>query len=349
MGVVSGILLMSVTASGSAALIILLKPLLYKYALARPNARSSHKEPTPQGAGVAVVTATLAGVLLTTWLMQAGTPPDLAPKLLPFCGGVLALALIGMVDDIAPLSPAVRLIGQSGAAVALYAALPDSARALPFLPAVVEAAICIVGLVWFVNLTNFMDGIDGISVAGIVPMLAGVSLLALGDRPPSAQEGAIALALAGALIGFAPFNQPVAQVFLGDVGSLAIGGMTGWLLLALAGSGMLVAALILSSYFLADTGVTLFRRWCRDERLSQAHREHFYQRATANGWGVSAVTARVGRVTLCLLPLSFMAATTDVTVLQLGCLAVATLLVADTLLDFAQPPETGQASSAGLG
>ena len=349
MGIAVAILLLIATAALSAALIILLKPLLFRYALARPNVRSSHKEPTPQGAGIAVVAATLLGALPVIWLLAPHLPAEVTPKLLPFCGAVLALAVIGLVDDVAPVTPWLRLIGQTAAAIALYLALPDGAQALPFLPQVLEAAICIVGLVWFINLTNFMDGIDGMTVAGIVPMVAGVALLAWSERPPATSEAVLALALAAALIGFAPFNRPVALVFLGDVGSLAIGGMAGWLLLGVAASGKIAAALILASYYLADTGLTLLRRWRRGERLSHAHREHFYQRATARGWPVYDVTGRVWRLGLWLVALAVMAGTTDIVLLQLGALAVAGVLVADLMIDFETAPGAGQRSSAGPG
>ena len=89
---------------------------------------------------------------------------------------------------------------------------------------------CLAG-VWFVNLVNFMDGLDWITVAEMVPVTRfhrGAWLV----RAPSRDAGMSRRALCGALIGFAPFNKPVARLFLGDVGSLPIGLLVGWLLLA---------------------------------------------------------------------------------------------------------------------
>ena len=84
--------------------------------------------------------------------------------------------------------------------------------------------------VWFVNLVNFMDGIDWMTVAEAVPITAAIVVLGLaGIVTPLAML--VALALLGAILGFAPFNRPVARLFLGDVGSLPIGLMLGWLLL----------------------------------------------------------------------------------------------------------------------
>ena len=95
------------------------------------------------------------------------------------------------------------------------------------------------------------------------------------------------------MLGFAPFNKPVARLFLGDVGSLPIGLLLGWLLLQLAAKGHLAAALILPLYYLADATITLACRIARGEPIWQAHRTHFYQRATDNGFSVPAIVTRV--------------------------------------------------------
>jgi UDP-N-acetylmuramyl pentapeptide phosphotransferase/UDP-N-acetylglucosamine-1-phosphate transferase len=130
------------------------------------------------------------------------------------------------------------------------------------------------------------------TVAEFVPMTAALALFGmLGALPADAVI--VAVALCGGLIGFAPFNWPVARIFLGDVGSLPIGLLAGWLLTLLASNGHLVAALILPFYYLADATITLVRRIARGERFWQAHRTHFYQRATDCGLTVPAIVARV--------------------------------------------------------
>jgi UDP-N-acetylmuramyl pentapeptide phosphotransferase/UDP-N-acetylglucosamine-1-phosphate transferase len=316
----------------TAGLIWLLMPALRRYALARPNARSSHSTPTPQGAGLAVVAVSLTAVAAVT--LFAPLPPDAVGGLLPFVAAIVLLAAIGFIDDVRPLSPWLRLAGQAAAAASLLAALPDSARALPLLPLSLELLICGVGLVWFINLTNFIDGIDGITVVGFLPMLAGLGVLAAMATPPAMFDLTVTVALAGALIGFWPFNRHVARVFLGDVGSLAIGGMVGWLLLSAAGSGRLVSALILALYVLADTGMTLLYRWRRGERLSEAHREHFYQRAVAGGMPVPHVTGRVLVLGSVLMMLALLAAATELAWLPPVCLGLALLATGALLRGF---------------
>jgi UDP-N-acetylmuramyl pentapeptide phosphotransferase/UDP-N-acetylglucosamine-1-phosphate transferase len=114
----------------------------------------------------------------------------------------------------------------------------------------------------------------------------------------------VTLALCGGLLGFAPFNRPVARIFLGDVGSLPIGLLFAWLLVLLAGSGHIAAAMILPLYYLADATLTLLRRIKNREPFWKAHRTHFYQRATDRGWTVPQIVAHVFAVNVALVALA---------------------------------------------
>jgi UDP-N-acetylmuramyl pentapeptide phosphotransferase/UDP-N-acetylglucosamine-1-phosphate transferase len=164
----------------------------------------------------------------------------------------------------------------------------------------------LVGGLWFVNLVNFMDGIDWMTVAEVIPLTAALSVLGLEGTLP-AYGIALSLALGGAMLGFAFFNRPTARIFLGDVGSLPIGLILGVLLLLVASAGHLTAAVILPLYYLADATITLVRRLMRGEPIWQAHRSHFYQRATDNGFTVLGVVTRVFAVNI---GLGVLAATT---------------------------------------
>jgi UDP-N-acetylmuramyl pentapeptide phosphotransferase/UDP-N-acetylglucosamine-1-phosphate transferase len=310
------IILVIASALTSSLLIMLLRPLLIRYALARPNARSSHLEPTPQGGGIAVIGATvlvLAGLLVVAPTLL-GEPLRLGALFTATTG----LALTGAVDDIRPLSAPLRLVLQFAAVGLVIAALPDDVRAVPQFPLWLERAALLIGGVWFVNLVNFMDGIDWITVAEVVPITAALVVFGgIGALPP---EGTlVAMALCGGMIGFAPFNRPVARLFLGDVGSLPIGLLLTWLLTLLAGSGHLAAALLLPLYYLADATLTLLRRAAKGEKVTTAHRSHFYQRALDNGFSVSEVVARVFVTNLVLIALA------TVTLVQNGMLHVAAL------------------------
>ena len=265
----------------SAGLIVWLRPLLVRYALARPNARSSHTVPTPQGGGIAVLAATLAVVAVALAVCGGG-----AGDALIVGAAAVGLAVVGAIDDIRPLATLPRLVLQFAAVALVVAAATPDVRVLPaWVPPGLERAFLVVGGVWFVNLVNFMDGLDWMTVAEVVPIAA--CLAALGGAGVVPAEAAlVAAALLGAVLGFAPANKPVARLFLGDVGSLPIGLLLGWLLLELAAAGALAAALLLPLYYLADATITLARRLARGERVWQAHRSHFYQQAADHGFSV---------------------------------------------------------------
>ena len=315
-----------------AALIVALRPLLARYALARPNARSSHKEPTPQGGGIAVIAAmtlvTAAALVLVPEIF--GAPHALAGML----AAVLGLALVGVTDDLRPLEALPRLILQAIAVAVVLALLPENLRVVPALPWWLERAGLLIGGVWFVNLVNFMDGIDWMTVAEVVPLTAALGLFGLiGALPPGATV--VAFALCGATLGFAPFNKPVAQLFLGDVGSLPIGLTLGWLLLLLASHGHMVAAILLPLYYLADATITVARRLARGEPITQAHRSHFYQRAADKGFSVSQVVARVFTVNVALCMLASITLLAHAEPLRWAMLAVGGALVAALLFNLA--------------
>ncbi len=294
----------------SALIIRLIRPHLLKHALAKPNARSSNRVPTPQGAGIAVVAATL--------IVAGSVLADRAP--VGLFGATLFIAALGFADDIKPVPVLPRLVLQAIAVGALVFASPAEFRVASAVPFWIERGLLLLAGLWFVNLVNFMDGLDWMTVAEVVPITAALAILGIqGDLP--LPTTIVTAALCGAMIGFAPFNRPVASIFLGDVGSLPIGLMVGWSLLQLAGEHHLAAALLLPLYYLADATVTLLRRMMRHEPFWVAHRSHFYQRATDNGFTVTQVVSEVFVLNLVLAALAAAS-------IRAGSLAVETALVA---------------------
>jgi UDP-N-acetylmuramyl pentapeptide phosphotransferase/UDP-N-acetylglucosamine-1-phosphate transferase len=285
----------------SALLILALRPLLKLYAMAQPNARSSHKILTPQGGGIAVVATVIAVSCAVLFFM----PPDTTATLsLPIvAAAVILIGGVGVLADVHPENVASRLLLQTLAVAAVIFVLPPELRVLPVVPLPVERITLVVGCLWFVNLVNFMDGLDLMTVAEVVPVAAGAAVVGmLGNLPAPAIV--VSLALCGAMIGFAFFNRPVAKLFLGDVGSLPIGLILGWLLILLAGNGGRAAAILLPLYYLADSSITLARRALNGEKIWQAHRSHFYQRATDRDFSVLDVVARVFAINLALAALA---------------------------------------------
>ncbi|MGL4729241.1 MAG: glycosyl transferase [Bosea sp. (in: a-proteobacteria)] len=339
---------LGVSAALSALACWLLRPLLVRYALARPNVRSSHTVPTPQGGGIpiliAVILATLAGRALPAsdeihHIVAYGYPPVLVE-----IGIVLAAALmlgaLGCFDDIRPLPALVRLVIQLAAVMAIVLSLPvffvlpwPHFVKIPLWVQLLNLGILMFAGVWFVNLTNFMDGLDWLTVAGFVPLAAFVALqgvaiegvLGLLGQAPTI----IAVALCGALLGFAPFNRPVAKLFLGDVGALSIGLIGAYLLYSLAAtapgniSGSMTAAILLPLYHVMDATLTLLRRLFNGERVWEAHRTHAYQQATENGFSVTQVAGHVFGLNLLLCGLAvicmrFQTLTANIICLMIG-------------------------------
>ena len=317
----------------SSALLVLLRPWLARYAMARPNARSSHRQPTPQGGGIAVVAATL--VVAWAAALSSTLPQNDGGQLLVLTATTALLAVVGAVDDVRSLPASGRLALQCVAVGALIATFPMELQILPHVPWWIERAGLFVAGVWFVNLVNFMDGIDWMTVAEFVPVSGTLVLLGLAGTLPLL-PAVVAAALLGAILGFAPFNKPVARIFLGDVGSLPMGLLLGWLLLQLAGEGHVAAAVILPLYYLLDATITLARRIVRGEQFWRAHRSHFYQRATDNGFNVPAIVARVVLVNLALATLALVSVAADNAAVSLIALAASVAIVAWLLLTFSR-------------
>ncbi len=315
----------------SYCLVVLLMPLLQRYAPARPNARSSHKIPTPQGGGAAVVAAFIL-IAVAASILLPGLNLDVMHLPIIFAA-IAALAVVGATDDMHPLEAIPRLLLQAAAVGIVVAALPAELRIVPILPWWLERLLMLVAILWFLNLTNFMDGIDWMTVAEVIPVTAGLTLCGLLDALPH-DATLVAAALCGAIIGFAPFNRPVARLFLGDVGSLPIGLLLGWLLVLLAGNGHLTASLLLPLYYLADATITLLRRILNNEKILQAHRSHFYQRAMDGGFSTFQIVGRVFGLNIILVGLATITVMGTSLLLNVTALTVGAILVIALLWNF---------------
>jgi UDP-N-acetylmuramyl pentapeptide phosphotransferase/UDP-N-acetylglucosamine-1-phosphate transferase len=306
--------------------------MLSRHTLATPNARSSHRIPTPQGAGIAVIAATLlvAGALTAC----VGTAALSVPAAV--FATSLFIAVVGFADDLKSIPVMTRLLLQALAVGAIIFTAPGDIRIVPPCPIWIERGLLLLAGLWFVNLVNFMDGLDWMTVAEIVPITAAMVVLGLmGEFPLPATL--VAAALCGAMLGFAPFNRPVATIFLGDVGSLPIGLLLGWCLLQLAYRQQFAAALLLPMYYLLDATTTLFRRLINREPFWAAHRSHFYQRATDNGFTVSQVVGEVFALNIGLAALAAGSIMAPSVTIKLACLAVGAVATATLLRRFARP------------
>ncbi|MBI92523.1 MAG: glycosyl transferase [Gemmatimonadaceae bacterium] len=240
----------------------------------RPNRRSLHSLPTPTLGGIAILFGTLTGL----WLNDV---PDFDAIVL--ASGVLALIV---VDDVGrPIAARTKLLLQILTGTLWVTMVSLSPIQSPGIGGVSGWLLSILAVLWLVswmNVFNFMDGIDAIS--GTQTIVAGVSLAVVVGRY-SADLQILPLTLACAVVGFLIFNLPPARIFMGDVGSAFLGLCFGVVTLQaiISGAHVLVAILPLSAY-LYDTGLTIVRRAWRRENVLQAHREHLYQRLSQRGW-----------------------------------------------------------------
>jgi Fuc2NAc and GlcNAc transferase len=285
-----------------------------RYALSRrlldvPNERSSHVVATPRGGGVALVLAVLAALPLLgglgalAWTAVWGA-----------LGAGTLVAAVGFADDHRPMSPRARLAGHFAAAAWALVWLGG----MPPVPAFgvlwdlgwVANLLAAVYLVWVLNLTNFMDGIDAIAGVEVVTVCAAGMVLGLvaSGAPVGWQLPGV---LAAAALGFLLWNWPPARIFMGDVGSGFVGLMVGFISVE---AGWRVPRLfwvwvILLGVFVVDATVTLLRRSARREKILRAHRSHAYQHAARRWRAHKPVALVVGVLNLCwLLPVAFFVA-----------------------------------------
>lgn len=253
-----------------------------------PNERSSHKIPVPRGGGWALVFVLLPVVSVAAIYCNE------AARYAPLLAGMGLLVAISWLDDRRDVSPLLRLCLHLAAATLGSLSLPD--RAVLFgghVPFILDRAAMILGWGWFMNLYNFMDGIDGITGVETASLAIGAAVLLMlaGAMPPFL--AVLCCALLGCSVGFLRANWHPAKIFLGDVGSVPLGFLTGFLLLTIAAQGHLIAALCLPLYYLADSGITITKRALRREKIWQAHRQHFYQRAALGLKRHDAVVLRI--------------------------------------------------------
>jgi UDP-N-acetylmuramyl pentapeptide phosphotransferase/UDP-N-acetylglucosamine-1-phosphate transferase len=207
------------------------------------------------------------------------------------------------------------------------AALPGGPVLQGALPPALDRAAAALLWLWFVELYNFMDGIDGITGIETACISLGAAWVLTLENGFGDGSAYLALTALAAAVGFLPWNWHKAKIFLGDVGSVPLGYVMGWFLLLLASKGYWAPALILPLYYLADATITLVRRMARGERFWQAHRSHFYQRAAARDGDHAAVATLILAGNLTLLALALLAVIHPLTGLALAIAVTGAMLV----------------------
>ena len=255
-----------------------------RWLLDHPNERSLHERPVSRAGGIAILAGLAIGLVIVALV---GTP---GPGVGWVLAGGLLIVSISFADDVRRISPGIRIVFHFAAAGCVVLAGLSEERivlpgaALPLGPAA-GAAFTVLFVAWFVNLYNFMDGMDGF--AGGMAVIGFTTLAVLCAHQDAATLAAVSLVVASASLGFLMFNFPPARIFMGDLGSSLLGYLCAVLVLSAERSASvpLWASLLVFSPFIVDASVTLARRIVAGERPWRAHRGHFYQRLVRLGWG----------------------------------------------------------------
>ena len=269
------IILSLILITSFAGTFLILKIAVRKNILDIPNIRSSHTQPTPRGGGLAIVISWYIGLAALRYIGMIES--DLFFALLS--GAVLAT--ISFLDDLFDIKPGLRILFQivtvmSGLFfIGGFKVIYLSGTILNY--PVILTFLAILGGVWFINLFNFLDGID--AYASTETLLVALGMLLVLNNP-------VLLILIFAVMGFLFWNWPKAKIFMGDIGSTQLGYIL--LILAIYFNNQFkfnfLGWLILTSLFWVDATLTLFKRWRNKENLSQAHRKHYYQRIVQYGF-----------------------------------------------------------------
>ena len=240
-----------------------------------PNERSSHSVPTPRGGGIAIAVTWFVGVF---YMYFVG---NLESNLFFALLSGLLLAIVSLLDDIYNLKSTPRLVVQALTAFsALYFLGGLEEIDLGFI--VFENfwlmnILTFIGIIWFINLYNFIDGIDGYAATETIFVATTIFVL-------TGHE--VSLLLAVATLGFLPWNWSKAKIFMGDIGSTLLG----FNLVVFAiyfqneANLSLINWLILTSVFWFDATYTIIRRLYNKEKITQPHKKHLFQRITQAGF-----------------------------------------------------------------
>jgi Fuc2NAc and GlcNAc transferase len=228
----------------------------------------------PRGGGLSIVMTWYIGITILYYLKYLESSLYYA-----LLSGIF-LAIISLIDDLISLKPVIRLSAQMITALAAFIFIkginPVSISGIEINSLLILYPLVIIGIVWFINLYNFLDGIDGyasleaITVATLMFIFTG---------------SLINIILIACILGFLYWNWPKAKIFMGDIGSTQLG----FILIVLGiyfhnkSELSIINWIMLASLFWFDATLTLFRRWRNKEKLSIAHRKHAYQRAVQSG------------------------------------------------------------------
>ena len=269
-----------------------------------PNERRAHNHPTPSCGGVAIVLTFIIGLILYDIVIQ---PHNLYSS---FLIPLIFAATISLFDDIKPLQPILRLIAHIAiSAFVIDTYLPPKTLFHNELPIYIDYLMTIIALTAFMNVYNFMDGIDGITSTQSIHLSLTIIILCLLHYNNIAKVDLIlslSIITLGSSMSFLYFNWNPAKIFLGDVGSISLGLINGICLILIAASEqrLFLSAVIASLYYIADGGGTILIRLAKKEKIWLPHLNHFFQQANRKGMNHKTICSKIALCNLMLMLLS---------------------------------------------
>ena len=260
-----------------------------------PNDRSNHTKPVVRGGGI-VVMFTIISFMFVTVVAYSN-----------ILLAAILLMVVSFIDDVRPIPARWRFVTQL-AAVCLAITSFEGLVFQGLLPYYLDRAVVAILWLWFINLYNFMDGIDGITANQCITNSIGFVLLFItahdqANRIPL-DVATDSIVMGSALLGFLFYNRHPAKIFLGDSGSIPLGFLMGYISFTVAGAGYPFAAFIVPAYYLADASLTIAKRIMSGHKVWDAHSEHAYQRAVRAGRSHSEVVRYLFGINLILIILA---------------------------------------------
>jgi UDP-N-acetylmuramyl pentapeptide phosphotransferase/UDP-N-acetylglucosamine-1-phosphate transferase len=276
-----------------------------KHILDHPELRSNHKIPTPRGGGIATVIIFSCLLPLSYYLLYS----NLNKEIIFFTLIIVLIGIISFNDDIKHIGQLWRLFVHFLAVIVMIYVLPiENSHNLILLEGQSffwDRFLLIVFGVYFINIYNFMDGIDGITAANNICMasaiLVGTFLYNINDHFLSIS----AIIIISTSLAFMFFNWCPAKIFYGDVGSVTNGAIIFYLLLKFSTYNVIFHPLLFAFYYLADSTITLFRRMIAGEKIWNPHSKHFYQLAVRNGYSHQQVVIFIILINIIMTVIAF--------------------------------------------
>ncbi|MDX1923638.1 MAG: glycosyltransferase family 4 protein [Rickettsiaceae bacterium] len=289
----------------SACFILISIPILTHFKIVdMPNSRRAHLKPTIRGGGIGFVIAFLMSLCYVSSLTNEHL------NILPLIIASSLAALISFIDDVKGISIVPRLfIHFVAASICLVCYLSPHLIFRGEVAPDLDLALCILALVLFTNIYNFLDGIDGISAAQSIHLSVTTLLLCIIRDKVIINVDLVFYSSAiifGASSAFMIFNWSPASVFMGDVGSIFLGLIHGSNLLLIAASSerLFLASVIASLYYIADGGITILIRLMKREKIWLPHLNHFFQQAVRKGMSHREIVSKIACCNFILLCLS---------------------------------------------